>query len=115
VSQRARGRSCEGLFDEVVGRGWVLLGGEADPKRALDREQRAFFASLGGVTAHLGEGSALADLDGTYRSYFDRAEACVALVRPDFHVFGTGKSAADARALVDALRHELASPFVALD
>jgi 2-polyprenyl-6-methoxyphenol hydroxylase-like FAD-dependent oxidoreductase len=115
VGRCSRGRACEGLFDDLVGRGWLLLGADADPKRALDREQRELLASLGGVTAHIGPGSALADLDGTYRSYFERAGARVALVRPDFHVFGTGKSPADARALVSALQRELEAPFVALD
>ena len=109
----SRGQSREGLFDDVVGRGWVLLGADGDPARALGPEQRAFFTSLGGVGAHIGSGASLTDLDGRYERFFERGGARVALVRPDFHVFGTAKDPAQASGLIDALARELASPTLA--
>jgi flavoprotein hydroxylase len=112
---RSRDRSVEGLFDDVVGRGWVLLGADRDPGNALEPEQRAFFTSLGGLSAHVGVGAPLADLDGKYRTFFERSGARMALVRPDFHVFGTAKGPAGANSLVAALARELESPYVAED
>ncbi len=113
VRMRSPGRACEGLFDDVVGRGWVLLGADGDPGRALGPDQRAFFASLGGVSAHIGAGAPLADLDGRYERFFESTGVRIVLVRPDFHVFGTAKDPAEASGLIDALARELASPSVA--
>jgi 2-polyprenyl-6-methoxyphenol hydroxylase-like FAD-dependent oxidoreductase len=112
VRVRARGRAGEGLFDDVVGRGWVLLGAEGDPGCALEPDQRELLESLGGVTAHIGVGSPLVDLDGRYRRFFERAGVRVVLVRPDFHVFGTAKDPAGARELMRALARELVAPSV---
>jgi 2-polyprenyl-6-methoxyphenol hydroxylase-like FAD-dependent oxidoreductase len=113
VRMRSPGRACEGLFDDVVGRGWVLLGADGDPGRALGPDQRAFFASLGGVSAHIGAGAPLADLDGRYERFFESTGVRIVLVRPDFHVFGTAKDPAEASGLIDSLARELASPSVA--
>jgi flavoprotein hydroxylase len=101
-----------GLFDDVVGRGWVLLGADRDPLADLTPGQRSFFASLRGVSVHVGADAPVVDLDGRYAAYFERTGRRVVLQRPDFHVFGTGKDAADAGALVDALAQQLASPEV---
>lgn len=112
---RARGRGCVGLFDDVIGRGWVLIGADGDPADALDPERRELFASLGGVTAHVGPGASIEDLDGKYARYFERSGARVVLQRPDFHVFGCGKELADANGLIAELARELASPLVRTD
>jgi hypothetical protein len=112
VHARIDGGVRIGLFDDVVGRGWTLLGADRDPLEDLGDAQRAFFASLGGVTAHVGAHAPVVDLEGRYGAYFERSGRRVALQRPDFHVFGTGKDPSDAGALVDALARQLASPAV---
>ncbi len=110
VRMRTATRRFEGLFDDVVGRGWVLLGADEDPGLALAPEQRAFFASLGGISARVGPGAPLVDLDGRYQRFFERAGVRIVLVRPDFLVFGTAKGPEDANALIGALARQLTSP-----
>ncbi len=97
-----------GLFDDVVGGGFALVSTHGDPERALTREQRAFLATLGAVTAHVSLNGTLHDVDGAYTRWFDANRAAVALQRPDFAVFGTATELTGAGALVDALRARLA-------
>ncbi|MCC6766878.1 MAG: bifunctional 3-(3-hydroxy-phenyl)propionate/3-hydroxycinnamic acid hydroxylase [Deltaproteobacteria bacterium] len=104
----AEGR--EGLFDDVVGRGFALVATTGDALIALDAELRGWFASLGGVTARVGAGGDVADVDGVYARWFADAGVAVALQRPDFYLYGTGATAADAPALLGALRAALSSP-----
>jgi len=112
---RVRTAGREGLFDDVVGRGWVLLSCDGDPAEMLDSEHGALFASLGGVTAHVGSGGPIEDLDARYTRFFERAGVRAVLVRPDFHVFGTAKGAGEVNALIGALARELACPTVPYD
>lgn len=102
VSRRGRA----GRFDDVVGSGWVLLGPSADPLGHLDADLAAWFASIGGVGAHVGGGGPIVDIDGTYAEWFARAGVDVALQRPDFYLFGTA-GARDTNALVRELRRQL--------
>jgi 2-polyprenyl-6-methoxyphenol hydroxylase-like FAD-dependent oxidoreductase len=96
-----------GLFDDVVGRGWTLLGATGDPAAVLDAEARAVFAALGGITAHLGAGSSLHDVTGAYRRWFDETGAAVVLQRPDFYLYGGAARLDGASDLVRALRASL--------
>lgn len=98
--QTADGRA--GLFDDVVGRGFALVAVDRDPLAALDPALRAWFASIGGIGAHVGADGPVRDLDGAYARWFAETATTVALQRPDFYVFGaTATSSAD---LVGALR-----------
>ncbi|WP_242614660.1 bifunctional 3-(3-hydroxy-phenyl)propionate/3-hydroxycinnamic acid hydroxylase MhpA [Actinomadura roseirufa] len=89
----------EGLFDEVAGRGFVLLTTEP-PGDLLDPARAAALAALGTRVVRL---DAAADLDAVHLPYLDEAGAVAALVRPDFYLFGTAGDRAGAAALVDAL------------
>jgi flavoprotein hydroxylase len=109
VQDQVRHRGVSSLFDDVVGRGFALVSPLADPGAALDPESGAFFASLGGFTAHVAPGAAVDDANGGYARWFAKHEAAVALVRPDFAVFGTAAGLDGARALVAALREKLGS------
>ena len=106
IQGRVRHRGASGLFDDVVGRGWTLLAVGGDPLAHLDAEAAAFFASLGGIAAHVGDGG-IEDLDGTYRRWFDEHGVGVVLQRPDFYVFGSAARVEDAGALVGDLRRSL--------
>ena len=78
----------------------------------LSHEQRAWFASVGGVCVHVGPQAPLRDIDGAYARWF-AARACeVALQRPDFAVFATAKEVGNGGALVEALRTTLLREFV---
>jgi len=96
-----------GLFDDVVGGGFALVSTHGDPARALTPGQRVFFASLGGVSAHVSRDGALRDADGAYARWFEANGAAVALQRPDFAVFGMAPQLAGAGALLEALRARL--------
>jgi len=109
VQGRVERGAQRGLFDDVVGGGFALVSTQGDPAQSLTSEQRAFFASLGGVTAHVSSDGALRDLDGAYANWFAAHGVAVALQRPDFAVFGTAQQLAGAGPLVDALRTRLAS------
>jgi 3-(3-hydroxy-phenyl)propionate hydroxylase len=98
-----------GLFDDVVGCGWTLLGATGDPLAALDAEAAAFFRALGGVAAHVGPAGPVQDVDGVYRRWFADTGVAVVLQRPDFYVFGTALMPDDARTLIGALRDALAA------
>jgi len=96
-----------GRFDDVVGRGFGLVSTVGDPMTALGPEQAAYFASIGGFAAHVAPTGPIRDLKGSYQRWFTEHGTAVALVRPDFHVFGTAQSIEDAGKLVSALRSAL--------
>jgi 3-(3-hydroxy-phenyl)propionate hydroxylase len=107
VQDVVRHRGVTGRFDDVVGRGFVLASPAGDPTAALDPELAAWFVSLGGIGAQVAPGAPVEDVNGGYVRWFARHGAAVALVRPDFAVFGAAPKLADGAALVQALRGRL--------
>jgi hypothetical protein len=102
-----QGRGSQaGRFDDLVGRGFMLLSAHGDPAAALAAEQRAFWRRLGGLSVHVG-GPEVADVDGAYAAWLAGLNAQVVLLRPDFYVFGTAAALADADSLVAALQRSL--------
>nr|AXL05678.1 3-(3-hydroxyphenyl)propionate hydroxylase [uncultured bacterium] len=107
------GRLDDGLFDDVVGRGFVLLTTD-DPRTALDEDRLAFLHELGAHVVRLsppgaepGAHDEVADLAEVYRPYLARFGATSLLVRPDHHVFGAASDPKGTAALVDDLRDQL--------
>jgi 2-polyprenyl-6-methoxyphenol hydroxylase-like FAD-dependent oxidoreductase len=107
VQDFVRRGGVSGRFDDVVGRGFALVSTAGDPADALDAESARFFAALGGITAHVAAGAPIEDLRGGYARWFAQHGAALALVRPDFAVFGVARSLDGAPALVAALRERL--------
>jgi len=107
VQGRVASGARTGLFDDVVGSGWTLVGRSVDPTARLTPDAAAFFASLGGIGAHVGGAGAVRDVDGAYARWFDEAGVDVVLQRPDFYVFGTAARAEDTSVLVAQLRDAL--------
>ncbi|MER6694948.1 bifunctional 3-(3-hydroxy-phenyl)propionate/3-hydroxycinnamic acid hydroxylase [Streptomyces minutiscleroticus] len=102
-------------FDDVVGRGFVLLTTER-PEALLDDADRAWLEGLGTrvvrVTADDGAEPApgcVADTDGVYLPYLAAARAAALLVRPDFYVYGAASDRAGLAGVVTALRTALGS------
>ncbi|MGW2425335.1 bifunctional 3-(3-hydroxy-phenyl)propionate/3-hydroxycinnamic acid hydroxylase MhpA [Streptomyces sp. NPDC001709] len=116
---RVSARGGTGLFDEVVGRGFVLLSTD-DPRSALGEDRCSFLAALGTHMVRLlppgtAEDTAagltdVIDTDGVYRAYLADHRATAVLVRPDYHIFGTANGPADTAALIDALHTGLNAP-----
>jgi 2-polyprenyl-6-methoxyphenol hydroxylase-like FAD-dependent oxidoreductase len=107
VQDRVRAGARSGLFDDVVGRGFALVSPHADPAGQLAPELRAWFASLPGISAHVAPDGPVEDRAGAYARWFAQHGAGVALVRPDFQVFGSAPTLEGANALVGALRREI--------
>jgi 2-polyprenyl-6-methoxyphenol hydroxylase-like FAD-dependent oxidoreductase len=107
LQARVARRDDVGLFDDVVGSGFALVSPCGDPARVLSAAQRAWFASVGGVCAHVGGDGALRDVGGAYARWFAARGCEVALQRPDFTVFGNAKELACAGDLLDRLRAQV--------
>jgi 2-polyprenyl-6-methoxyphenol hydroxylase-like FAD-dependent oxidoreductase len=91
------------LLDEVVPPpGFLLLGRDRDPAELLSPAQEAAWQQLGGRSAHFGPGG-LTDTEGKYVAWFERLNASVVLVRPDFQVFGGARTSHTADGLVHHL------------
>jgi 2-polyprenyl-6-methoxyphenol hydroxylase-like FAD-dependent oxidoreductase len=104
----AKGR--EGRFDDIAGRGFLILLRDGDPDRALTPDDSSFWRGLGGNILSLGAGH-LTDIDGYYRKVMD-AYHCDAIVkRPDHHIFGACRGVADLPALLADLRGQLEGKY----
>lgn len=90
-----------GRLDDVVGRGWLLYGRDSDPAGDLDPDDAGWFEAMGGLSFDC------SDAPEPYPAWFEELGAPVALVRPDFAVFGTAPAATGTGALVSALRDQL--------
>jgi hypothetical protein len=104
--QVRRGRAT-GLFDDVVGRGFALVSPHGDPARVLGPELAGFFASIGGITAHVATDGPVTDLGGSYARWFGEKGVAVVLQRPDYAVFGTAATLEGAAGLARTLRTRL--------
>jgi 2-polyprenyl-6-methoxyphenol hydroxylase-like FAD-dependent oxidoreductase len=111
----ARG-SNEGRLDDVVGRGFVLLAAEGDPRAALTGDQAAYLERLGTRFASLDPGApgGVRDLDGRLTGWLGDNAVAAVIVRPDFYVFGAAGDPAAVPALVDDLRRQLTKSLEAV-
>jgi 2-polyprenyl-6-methoxyphenol hydroxylase-like FAD-dependent oxidoreductase len=100
----------EGLFDDVVGRGWTLIVSDGDPLDGLDDAEREALDALDVTVASLGAGAPgeITDVDGRLTDWLAQHGTLAALVRPDFYVFGSAASRDELPALVSDLRSRLA-------
>jgi 2-polyprenyl-6-methoxyphenol hydroxylase-like FAD-dependent oxidoreductase len=99
----------EGLFDDVVGRGWTLIVSDGDPLDGLDDAEREALDALDVNVASLGDGApgAITDVDGRLTDWLAQHGTHAVLVRPDFYVFGSAASPVEAPELLDDLRTQL--------
>src|SRR6185312_13864336 len=96
----------EGQFDDVAGRGFMIVARGGDPLAALSAEDRALWESLGGKVVRLGDGG-FADIDGRYGRLMDEYNSDIIVKRPDFYIFGTCRNAQELPALLGELRRQL--------
>ncbi|GAA2354092.1 bifunctional 3-(3-hydroxy-phenyl)propionate/3-hydroxycinnamic acid hydroxylase [Streptomyces violaceusniger] len=115
---RVRRAGTTGLFDDVVGTGFVLLHTE-DVVPALDARRLKFLDSIGTrlvrmvpadtPTASLRPRDAL-DVEGRYLPYLSEMDSLAVLVRPDFYLFGIARDEDELLVLVDDLATQLSPP-----
>ena len=100
-------------FDEVAGRGTVLLL-DRDAAAALGDGALEALGAGGVIVATVGRGGAagrgLVDVDGVYDRWFEQHGACAVAVRPDFYVYGTAGTAEQAGVLAGEVLADLARP-----
>jgi 2-polyprenyl-6-methoxyphenol hydroxylase-like FAD-dependent oxidoreductase/catechol 2,3-dioxygenase-like lactoylglutathione lyase family enzyme len=99
----------EGRFDDVVGRGFALITVGGDPLAALGREGRALVETLGMTLASLDPAApyGVRDLDGRLSAWLHERGVYAVVVRPDFYVFGSARSAQELPSLLDDLGRRL--------
>ncbi len=104
-----QGRTGAGgqLMEDTLSPGFALYALEADPRELLDGDTLAYLEELGCALVALEETD---EGQRIYRDWFAAHGGTVALVRPDFYVFGTATTAAETRALVHRLRAALTEP-----
>ena len=96
----------EGHFDDVAGRGFMILARGGDPLAALSAADRDFWHSLGGKIVRLGTGG-FDDIEGRYGQLMDEYGSDIIVKRPDFYIFGTCKSTQELPTLLGELRRQL--------
>ncbi len=99
----------EGLFDDVVGRGFQLIVAAGDPLGELSSDQRALIDALDMSVASLDPAApgGVHDVDGRLTAWLTEHKAHAVLVRPDFYVFGSCPAARELPELLDDLRSQL--------
>ena len=97
----------EGLFDNVVGEGWVLIAEDAADLGALSlKTQRRYKSLFGGHLIHFSGPGSCKDISGRYKEWLHHANVKAVLVRPDYYIYGTAKTADEIEQLVKgALDH----------
>lgn len=109
---RVRIGAHEGLFDDVAGRGFLIVTRGRDAASVLSKDDQAFWQSLGGRTLEMASArnaspTQCVDLDGRILRLMDEYGADVLVKRPDYYLFGAGRRLADLPRLVGDLRQSL--------
>ena len=99
--------SRTGRFDDFVGEGWCIAVRQASLLEELSPDQVRAWHDMGGRIAVIGEpdrAGSLADLGGTYAAWFDDNACAAAVVRPDWHVYGTASLGVELERLLGRLQ-----------
>ncbi len=97
-----------GLADDVLGHGWTILSKHGGYLDDLDAGQRAVLEALDVKHAHVSQATldsadSAVDVDADYSRWFVQIGAPIAVIRPDFYVFGLAQDSADLGRLLDDL------------
>lgn len=99
-----------GHFDDIVGRGWSMLGWNTDPAEAVAESVRKELKRLGMTFAYLGDSSSSARFvdDGIFRRWFEQTGHSFALIRPDFYTAATATDPDELNQQLESLLSSLA-------
>jgi 2-polyprenyl-6-methoxyphenol hydroxylase-like FAD-dependent oxidoreductase len=106
VQARVEANGVVGLFDDVVGGTWQLIGLDAEAMVDISADLRTWFEDIGGTATPLSIDHGVRDIDGVYHAWFKAHGCTLLLARPDFYIYGTG-DAQDAARLLGDLRNAL--------
>ena len=95
----------DGRFDDVAGRGFMVLGRSGDPKEALSPHDVAWWENLGGRFGRLDDD--IVDADGTYQRLLDDYDCDIIVKRRDYYTFGACRTGKELPALMADLRGQL--------
>lgn len=99
-------RGRRGRFDDIAGRGWILIGRGSNPADALTAEQHHSWNVIGGRCVQTGAASSGCDgvdVEGTHARWLDSIGAEFVILRPDFYVAARAADAAQLRSCLDAV------------
>ncbi|AFJ46244.1 bifunctional 3-(3-hydroxy-phenyl)propionate/3-hydroxycinnamic acid hydroxylase [Shimwellia blattae] len=93
---RVRRDDREDRFDEIAGRGWMVIGYGVCPRQALAEHQLTALARLNAHFVVLGPPGSECDIedsDGVYGAWLAASETRYLVVRPDFYVATSARTA----------------------
>jgi len=88
----------QGRFDQIIGQGWMVVGLDVDPADALSDQQKSTLAFLDGMVVKIGSDGIdcdAIDVDGTYAKWMASIDSKYFILRPDFYLAATAKTATD--------------------
>jgi 3-(3-hydroxy-phenyl)propionate hydroxylase len=99
-----------GRFDQVVGRGWIVVGFDRSPAEALRPDQVETLEVLEGMTVKVGPFGTdcdAEDVEGTYARWLEAIGATYVVLRPDFYVAATASTPEDLQRRFDEVLSRL--------
>lgn len=113
IQGKVRWEGREGLFDDIAGRGFMIISRKGDPVAALSSGDNAFWHRLGGSILRITDAAAgeapgsVVDLENRYWQLMDEYGCDVIVKRPDQYIFGACPSVAELPVLIADLREQL--------
>jgi len=113
VLGRVRRGTQEGRFDDLAGRGFMIIARDGDPAAALSRDDRDYWSSIDGRMVRIGgtaasaETDVVTDADGQLSRLMDEYGCDVIVKRPDYYIFGACPTVHELPALIADLRDQL--------
>jgi hypothetical protein len=109
LQAKVRVRDNPGRFDDIVGRGWMLLSLEEEWGLFVSPRHIEFLRRIGARCAYIGSNvkSEVIDVDGKYLEFFQAFAVTTMIVRPDFYIFGAVSVASDLPTVIDDLMRQL--------
>lgn len=95
-----------GLFDDVVGRGWMLISYNRNAEPFLNDVQKNFLHELGVTCIEITKEDrvdAVKELTDKYANFFNEHEVEAVIVRPDYYIFGSVENISEVPDLVNDL------------
>lgn len=96
-----------GLFDDIAGRGFLILSRNGDALAELPDTDQRFWAGLGGGAVHFGGPDGLTDRSGAVTALLDDLGADIIVKRPDHYIYGACTGSGNLSQLLAQLRRQL--------